>query len=247
VEQLAYTARRIGIKHVAADNMTDIDAIAELMKSVQFMVIDSVAGLTCKEFNQEHLVSAYALATLCQAAEKTGCTTFFIHHCTKDGREAGSSKWGHAVDTVILVSKMDTEEYGDGVREFFVDKNRFGGGGSTLLRLGNTGFDLNTIVEPLSKPVDNSGVYATARKNDTDSILRIISTMTVAGGAKMSDFNDLNIDMGRVERLLKELVSSGRVTQIGGGKGQSKESKRWLFPRVQIDDDSGNTLPVDFH
>lgn len=239
VEQLAYTATRINCLDVPADNMTDIDQIAELMKSLDVIVLDSVAGLTCSHIRSPQLREEYALNTLCQAAQQNECTTIFIQHFTKDGKEKGNSGWGHAVDTCMSIYKMDAEEYGENVRLFEVDKNRFGSGAEIMLRMTKNGFDYdNPVSEKTSSDSTPgaTGVYIKAKRADTLAILNVVRDHNTDGGAKLQDFGKLDIDMGRVERLLKELVSRGKLCQTGGGKGQTKESKRWLLGDTEDDD-----------
>ena len=239
VEQLAYSATRLNCLDVMADNMTDIDEIAELMKRLDVIVIDSVAGLTCSHIRSPQLRDEYALNTLCKAATSNECSVFFIQHFTKAGTAKGNSGWSHAVDTCINIYKMDPEEYGENVRLFEVEKNRFGSGAEIMLRMTKNGFDYdNPVSEKTSSDSTPgaTGVYIKAKRADTQAILRVIRDHNTDGGAKLQDFGKLNIDMGRVERLLKELSGRGMIVQTGGGKGQSKESKRWLLGDTEDDD-----------
>jgi predicted ATP-dependent serine protease len=246
VEQLAFTAKRLGIKGIMVDNMTDIDDIACMIREqkLKVVVLDSVAGLTCKQFHSDKLMQEYALCTLSKVSQECECVICFIQHYTKSGVAKGSSGWSHAVDTCILIHKMD-DEVGAGVRHFEVDKNRFGGGKGGMYRLTDKGFDFENPVAPPADKKDESS-YAAAKKQDTSRIMATISNMSLIGGAKLSDFIDLGIDMGRVERLLKELTSSSTVQQFGGGKGQPKDSKRW---RIMTSGDPGEEpeIPLDIH
>jgi predicted ATP-dependent serine protease len=234
VEQLAFTATRLGCTHVMADNMTDIDAIADLMKSLDIIVIDSVAGLTCSHIHSPHLREEYALNRLCQSAQTEECTVFFVQHFTKDGKEKGNSGWGHAVDTTMAIYKMDAEDYGDNVRMFEIEKNRFGSGCEVMLRMSKNGFDYeNPVSEKSANDTPGAtGVYIKAKQKDSKALILKVKEKDNDGGAKLSDFGSLDIDMGRVERLLKELVSRGCLCQTGGGKGQTKESKRWHLGNI---------------
>ena len=235
VEQLAYSATRLNCTDVMADNESDIDRIAEMMKKLDVIVIDSVAGLTCSHIRSPQLRDEYAMNTLCQAASANECTVFFVQHFTKDGKAKGNSGWGHAVDTTIAIYKMDAEDYGENVRLFDVDKNRMGAGCEIMLRMGKNGFDYdNPVSEKTASDATPGaiGVYVKAKKADTAAILKIIRDHNADGGASLSSFGKLDIDMGRVERLLKELVGRGSVAQTGGGKGQEKSSKRWHLGNI---------------
>lgn len=237
IEQLAFTATRIGALDVMADNVSDIDTIAEHMKALNVLVIDSFPGLSHDEMTAPALVERYAINTLIKTAKTTGCSLFVIMHYTKSGMEAGSKNLYHAVDTCISISKLDSEDYGENCRMIEVTKNRFGSASEVILRMTKNGFDFN---DPVSEKNTNdapgaTGVYIKAKKNDTMAIMRVIRDQDATGGAKLADFGKLDIDMGRVERLLKELCSRGVAVQSGGGKGQSKDSKRWHLGDVDED------------
>jgi hypothetical protein len=124
------------------------------------------------------------------------------------------------------------------VRLFEVDKNRFGSGAEVMLRMGKNGFDYENPVEEKSSndTPGATGVYIKAKRAHTQAILREIRDHNTNGGAKLQDFGKLDIDMGRVERLLKELVSRGVVCAVGGGKGQSKDTKRWMLGDTEEED-----------
>lgn len=239
IEQLAFTATRLNCLNVMADNMTDIDEIAELMKGLDVIVIDSVAGLTCSHIRSPHMREEYAMNKLCQSAQEFECTVIFIHHFTKDGKAKGNSGWGHAVDTCMNIYKMDAEDYGEDVRLFDVDKNRFGSLAEVMLRMTKNGFDFENPVSEKTSPDATpgaTGVYIKAKKEDTLAILKMVREHNNNGGASLVHFGTLDIDMGRVERLLKELDARGKVVCTGGGQGKPKSGKRWLLGDTEDDD-----------
>lgn len=240
VQQLAYTARRIGAVDIMADNIQDIDTIAKIMHEQDVVVVDSFPGLRHPEITASKALEQYAINTLVKTAKTTGCCLFFIMHYTKNGTEAGSKNVYHAVDTCIKIYKADAEEYGEDVRMIEVDKNRFGSGASVMLKMTRNGFDFDNVIEDKTGGNDaNKGLntYLSRKLDDNKAIMKRIREKDTSGGAKILDFADLDIDMGRVERLLKELGNSGRVVVVGGGKGQSKDTKRWHL---------GDTEPADF-
>jgi len=240
ITQLAYTAQRLGTTDVVADNMTDLDSIAAMMEHFDIIVIDSVAGLQHPDVNSDHIMEKMACDVLNKAAQKHDCAIIYIQHMTKAGDEKGGSHWGHAVDTCIRFDKLDVEEYGENCRMISVEKNRFGSQAEVILKLTREGFDFNAPIENRTQGNDcNKGqnVYLTNKLRDNKALMIRIKEKNSAGGAKIQDFGDLGIDMGRVERLLKDLGSRGRIVKIGGGQGNSKDSIRYLL---------GDTTPEDF-
>jgi predicted ATP-dependent serine protease len=234
VQQLAYTAHRIGVTTIKVGNVSHIDTIANHMKDLDVVVIDSFPGLTHDHITSPKAIEHYAISTLVAAAKTTKCVLIFIMHFTKDGKEAGGKSVFHAVDTTITITKMDPDHIGGkNCRQICVDKNRMGSQTEVILQMTATGFDLDNPIEVASDESEEKGVYASRKETDIKAIMgKIRSNPNIS--AKLSDFVDLDIDLGRVERLLKELVAVGRLTMHGGGKGQAKESKRWL---PAIDDD----------
>lgn len=234
VEQLAFTAKRIGATDIMADNISDIDTIARMMQNLDLVVLDSYPGLTSEEFSQPKALEHHTLTTIIKAAKATGCIVIFVMHCTKTGVAAGSKNIYHAVDACITVAKMDPDLVGGKCcRKFIVEKNRFGSQTEVILQMTATGFDLDNPVEVASDESEEKGVYASRKETDIKAIMGKVRGMPMIGldkiQAQISDFADLGIDMNRVERLLKELTNSGKLIMSGYGKG-----KRWTTP---IDDD----------
>ena len=58
VEQLAFMAQRLGTTDVFADNVSEVEKIAELTKSYDVIVIDSLASLTCGEMQSQNQISS---------------------------------------------------------------------------------------------------------------------------------------------------------------------------------------------
>jgi predicted ATP-dependent serine protease len=234
VHQLAYTAKRINANDVMADNQSDIDMIARMMNDLDVIVIDSIAGLSKPDTRSSALIEEYACKTLVKAAKQTGCTTCFICHFTKAGSAAGSKNWFHAVDTCILISKLDPEEYGENCRLIEVDKNRFGAATEVVLRMTPNGFDLSNPVE--KKIEQDTDSRAVQKKQDCQAIMKVIRD-SGSQGATYLNLDTTGIDLNRIERLLKELKSKGKVTSQGTGKGSDRANHRYLL---------GTTTPSDF-
>lgn len=234
VEQLAFTAKRIGATDIMADNISDIDTIARLMQNLDLVVLDSYPGLTAENITQPKALEHHTLTTIIKAAKATGCIVIFVMHCTKTGVAAGSKNIYHAVDTCITVSKMDADQVGGKCcRKFTVEKNRFGSQSEVILQMTATGFDLDNPVEVAGDESDEKSVYASRKETDAKALMGKVRGMSMIGlvqiQAQLSDFAELGIDMNRVERLLKELTNSGKLIMSGYGKG-----KRWLLP---VEDD----------
>jgi predicted ATP-dependent serine protease len=246
VEQLAFTANRIGATDIMADNVSDIDQIVANMHNLDVLVIDSFPGLSHSEITKPKALEQYAINSIIKTAKATGCAVIIIMHFTKANVESGSKNIYHAVDSCITLTKLDPDEYDADCRMVSVTKNRFGSQSETIIRMTPEGFDLSGTVE-VKQDSSSDSVYATAKKHDVKSLMNVIREQNTVGGAKLSDFNKLNIDMGRVERLLKELTSSNKVTVFGGGKGTPKENKRWHLGQVSSSDFDDLEVPVDFH
>lgn len=248
IEQLAFTATRIGASSIMADNVCDIDDIAELMTNLDVVVIDSFPGLRSKNHNTPKALEQYAINKLIKQAKATGCVLFFVMHFTKDGKEAGSKNLYHAVDTCMTVTKMDAEDYGDNCRKIETTKNRFGELTDVILRMTSRGFD---FLNPVSENVNDNaspkgtGVYIEARKRDTNAIIDVVTKYNTEGGAKVQHFNELDIDVSRVGRLLKGMVDNGAILATGGGKGQSRDTKRWYLGSLTEEDDVFNEVAED--
>jgi predicted ATP-dependent serine protease len=229
-EQLAFTAKRIGVTSIKVGNASDIDALAEHMKTLDVMVIDSFPGLTHRTITSPKALENYAISTLVHAAKVTKCIVIFIMHFTKDGKEAGSKNFYHSVDTCIMLTKMEPDEFGGRCcREVNVTKNRIGSQSKVIIEMTATGFDLEHAIEAPSEESEEKGVYATRKEADVKKILDKVHNMPMIGleqiQSQISDFAGLGIDMLRVERLLKELTNSQKLVMTGYGKG-----KRWAVP-----------------
>lgn len=233
IEQLAFTANRINVKDVVADNVTDINKIAEHMKSIDLCIIDSIQCLTHPDFGTEKALHEYAIATLVPAAKLHGCATIFVQHYTKGGQEKGNSIWGHSVDTTIRITTADPEVYGENVRCIEVEKNRFGSAAEVVLNISSEGFDFS---EPVYKKVNpnttNNTSRAVVKMQQMDKIIDVVKAASVnAVNAKWSDFiaADICTDVGRLERLIKELEKLGKIIKINGGRGSSQDEHRWTI------------------
>jgi len=145
ISQLAYNARRIGVKSVQVANMTDVDKICDVvMPKFNVIVIDSFQCLSSKLVKGKNKSQLYAISRLVKAAKLTDCVVFNICHLTKDGKIKGDATVIHAVDATIQIYKGSTEDYGhDQARIITVHKNRFGRTGEVTLRMQDNGYNFN--------------------------------------------------------------------------------------------------------
>ena len=148
VEQLAYNAKRIGVKHVQVANMSDVDKICDVvLTKFQVVVVDSFQCLTSKLVKGKAKTQLYSIARLTKAAKASRCIVFNICHLTKDGKIKGDSTVIHAVDATLQIYKGSTEDYGhDQARTIEVGKNRFGRTGQVTLRMTDRGYDFSTEI-----------------------------------------------------------------------------------------------------
>jgi hypothetical protein len=166
----------------------------------------------------------YAMNTLNKASQDYDCAVIFVQHFTKNGLAKGNSGWGHAVDTCIYIYKADPEEYGEHVRVIEVQKNRFGACTEAYLSMTATGFDWdNPINASVMDDTSTVGVRELNRRRDTEAINKILESKP--DGVVLSDFIDTGIDLGRVERLLKEMLVSGKVNATRGEHGNTRNTK----------------------
>lgn len=149
VTQLAYNAKRIGVKNVQVANMSDVDRICDVvMPKFKVIAIDSFQCLSSKLVKGKAKTQLYSIARIVKAAKATGCIVFIICHLTKDGKIKGDSTVIHAVDATMQISKGDPEVYGHNeARIINIDKNRFGKTGEAIFRMGSNGYDFTSIVD----------------------------------------------------------------------------------------------------
>ncbi len=106
--QLAFTCRRLNVENVSIANETDIDSLADAMKELDVLVIDSFQALTSsKKMNSQEL-ERYAVSKLVSAAKENECVLIFVMHLTKAGVLKGSTLVPHAVDVNFKIA-MDPE------------------------------------------------------------------------------------------------------------------------------------------
>jgi predicted ATP-dependent serine protease len=221
IEQLAFMAQRINTPNVMADNVTDVDEIAELTKEYDVIVIDSIASLTHKDYNSRNAIEGYAVNTLTTSAKDNDCVVIFILHNTKTGQAKGNSSIEHTVDTCVKIFNVDSEEYGElNCKAFCVDKNRFGQTKDSVFRMTAHGWDfIDPIKEDFDKDKSKSETRADKKEKEIQELLSKITEKK--GKFVIADVYKMHKDIKfceRLERHLNTLVKCGQVKKSGRGK-----------------------------
>jgi predicted ATP-dependent serine protease len=222
VEQLAYMSQRINTPDVEADNVVEVDEIVKLTTDYDVIVIDSLASLKHEGLRSRHSIEEYAVNEIVKSAKQNKCAVFFIQHQTKDGKSCGKSAIQHTVDTCLKIYNMDPEQFGaSNVKCITVDKNRFGGSGEVIMAMKRDGWDFNNPIDNNTHNDDNKSQNTSGRAaqktKDFNKLLKIMEDKGSKGATLAELANEIG-DVGRTERLLKELSDWGKVVKVGRAK-----------------------------
>lgn len=206
--QLAYTCRRLNVQNVMIANETDIDTLAESMKGLDILVVDSFQALTSsKKLNHSEL-ERYAVSTLITAAKENECTLIFVMHLTKGTKELkGSSLVPHAVDINFRID-LDNDSADITARIISVYKNRFGATGTYNATMTSKGLEVTgrrEVERAQSKSVRNNLNEAAVMKMDPPNI------------TKKRIITELGITSSQAYLLLKKLTDEGKLIKYGRG------------------------------
>lgn len=205
--QLAFTCKRLNVKSVQIANLTDIDSIAEAMKGLDAIVIDSFQALTTKTKMNSHELERYAVTTLVKAAKENECALFFVMHLTKNNVLKGSTLVPHSVDVNVQI--MRDEEGEDCARIISTYKNRFGPCIDYNATMTARGFELSGKREV---------VAGASKKSRRDDLVKKVLAMDPPNITKKRLMKDLNLTGSQTYLLLKELVDSGKLVKYGRGE-----------------------------
>jgi len=229
IEQLAFTAERIGATEVDADNISTVEDIIAIMPKYRVLVVDSLAGLHTSntEINKSD-VEVYAIQQIYKAAKVNKCVVFLVQHMCKGGKLAmGKTAVEHTADACIKIFNMEEKDFGPGAKKIVVDKNRFGGSGELLIRMSASGFDLeNPIADCSSKDNQTSrsqggvagGQRAEQKVKETNNLLDFIKSRGQITEKDLGAWDGLPDDptaFDRHLRLIKSLVKMGKLIKIG--------------------------------
>ena len=214
--QLAFNCKRLNVRNVNIANETDIDTLAEAMKALDVIVIDSFQALSNETKMNQAELERHAVQSLCAAAKANECAIFFVMHLTKNGVLKGSTLVPHSVDVNMQI-ELD-EELDEAARIINVYKNRFGTCGSYSAMMTATGFELSgkrEVVKAKSKHA--------RQKEQLDQILAIDEPPHIT---KEVVIKVLGVTSSQAYLLLKELTDTGKLKKFG--RGQSAIFKKSL-------------------
>lgn len=207
IYQLAMNCKRIGCNNLQIANITDVDEIAKLTKTHDFIVVDSFQALSTKTKLNSLEKEKYALTTLVKAAQKNECCVCFIMHLTKAGKLKGTTLVPHTVDANLNML-IDGED--DTVRNIFFSKNRFGPANTLNLAFGSKGFDMSSKIV-----TDKSNKYV-SRKNRKEDVQKFVIKESKIPSVKQIQ-KKFDISATYVNTALRELANKGLVRKIGRG------------------------------
>ena len=208
IYQLAMTCRRIKCTSLQIANLTDVDEIAKLTKTNDFIVIDSFQALTTKKKMNSMEKERYALMKLVKAAQENECCVCFIMHLTKAGKLKGTTLVPHTVDANLNI--MIDAEVDDQARRIWYSKNRFGPANELTLMMTHNGYDMH------SKVVTKENKFV-GKKNQKDKIKDELKKLTT----NSCNVNDItkkyNVSVVYANSALRELVNEGEYVKYGRG------------------------------
>ena len=212
IYQLAYTANRIEATEVQIANITDIDEIADLMKDMDLVIIDSFQALTSKTKMNSRQLEKYAVQRLTRESKSTECTIGFIMHLTKSGDLKGGTIVPHTVDANLKVDTIASAD-DDAARVIYFEKNRFGPLNELECTIGYKGYDFEAIVvkEGDGEEQTKAPSKKARRQADVDGIL----SLKVINLASVTDLLEGNFQRAQV--LLRELVITNKLIKWGRG------------------------------
>jgi predicted ATP-dependent serine protease len=257
VEQLALAGERTGALDVSADNLTTVEDYLDEIESGQWkvIVVDSVpslktsmrllngamvrkADVSAAEWKESRPVPKTqlenaAVQCLVAAGKKHKCVTVFILHQTKDGKVKGDSAIEHTVDTCLHIMVPSDKDYESGfpygAKIITCDKNRFGGTGSIVAKMGRKGWDLDNLLDmaevkaPKNEKKEPGGERAQRKIHEMKNLIAALKTFSkpvqLAELLNKVDMPDDPTAWDRHERHLKAMVKMGKVIKMGGGKG----------------------------
>jgi len=205
IEQLAFTARRLGVTKVPLANITNIDEICDSIAKhkFDFVVIDSIPALIGDENLNSKELENYISDTIVKTAKENECVIGTILHFTKTGTYKGSTKLPHAVDCNMIMTRNKEDA---GLRDIDVTKNRFGSASFVSFAMTETGFDFTAV-----ETDRNAGT--TKGPSKKDKVLGALATPK-----KIEDLiKETEINAGYMNVILRELSQEGKIKKSGKG------------------------------
>jgi len=208
IEQLAFTAKRLGVTRVPLANLTSIDAICKEIKKQKFdfVVLDSLPALTTDQDMNKAQAEKYISDTIVQTAKENETVIGTILHFTKTGTYKGSTLLPHSVDCNMIMTRNKED---DGLRDIDVTKNRFGSTGFVSFPITETGFDFQAV------ETERPGMKS---KGPTKQDL-VLQALTNTPKGVQTLINETEISAGYMTTILRNLVNENKVIKTGKGSG----------------------------
>lgn len=206
---------RIGIENVALANEANVENIQTLLREndIDVVVIDSYQSLWTDMVSGPRKTLDYVANALVQIAKETNTTMVIITHCTTTGQVKGGTKLLHQCDTTIHIDKA-----GGPCRMITTEKNRMGESGQVYLNMLDDGYDMYEEAAPASDEDDeDSGDSRLERKRqDCENLTDAIEKADTFDADTLAQVvRDLDMDMGRAKRLLREMEEAGDIVKSG--------------------------------
>ena len=211
IYQLAYTANRVGATEVEIANETDIDKIADQMKDLDLVIVDSFQALTSTTKMNSRQLEKHAVQHLTKIAKKTECVVGFVMHLTKSGDLKGGTIVPHTVDANLKIEIVPNAD--EGARAIFFEKNRFGPLNELECIIQRNGYDFDAKVIKDDDEDAKKAPSKKARKKDDMEMITKMSKITLPTVSKKLDDN-----VQRAQYLLRELTIVGKLSKTGRGK-----------------------------
>lgn len=206
IYQVAFAAKRLGLKNVSIANLTVIEDIFEAVKEegFQMIVLDSLPSLETREGLEGKRKEEYLANYITSKAKEMEVVVGLILHITKQGTYKGSTLLPHSVDANIMLRVNEEDE---SVREIEVTKNRFGRTGTTAFPMTESGFDFQTV--RLSNEDEPKVSKAQKAADEVLDKVRKVGKITAAEVAKVLG------DVSKVQKTMKDLVNAGLLVKEG--------------------------------
>ena len=222
IELLKMKADRIGVDNVALCNESCVETICDHIRNHDFdvVVIDSLQGLNSRLVEGERKVLLYAGNKIVQAANETKTIVFIVCHATVQGKIKGGTKLPHQVDTDLRINRASS--HGPDARVIFTEKNRMGRTGEVYLNMFAFGYDFDNPAVPTDDGEESSDKTEGRELRKERDLSLLYSALENDTEFTFGDLSDLckehKLDIGRAERLLREMTDSGSVLKEGTRK-----------------------------
>lgn len=209
IYQVAFAARRLGIKNLSIANMTVIEDIFEAVEANGFeiVVLDSLPSLETRSGLEGKRKEEYLATYITEMAKKLEVVVGVILHITKQGKYKGSTLIPHSVDANMML-RVHAED--DSIREIEVTKNRFGRTGVTAFPMGETGF----AFEKVDVSVSDDEIKPSKSKKAADAVMNAVKK---SGKITAAIVAEVLGDVSKVQKTMKDLVNAGLLKKEGRG------------------------------